>query len=128
MVRFSLLSFVVGFVACADPGPAPTVSSLTCDRAELVVGTSNSLLCTVGFEDLDGNVESVGVHFTDPASMQVSSEAPLVGASGVASGAGRITLILAPTAVGSATLDVHVVDANGNHSGKVSLSLACVAP
>ena len=128
MIRYCCLPLLLSLMACADPGSAPTASSLTCDHASLIVGATNNVICAIGFEDADANVESVGIRFADAAMMQVQSSSPVVGAAGITQGNAQLTLVLTPSAGGDATLSAHVVDAKGNSSNEVSLTIPCVAP
>lgn len=119
---------VLVFAGCADAGSAPSLTSLSCDPSTLNVAQTNTVTCDVAFEDADGDVDAVQIHFVDSANMVANSESPFAGADGLHSGIGRVTLLLLPSAVGTATLDIQVRDMQGNLSPANTATFNCVSP
>lgn len=119
---------VLGITGCSGAGSAPSLTSLSCDPSTLTVAQTNTVTCDVAFEDTDADVDAVQIHFVDSANMIANSESPFAGAEGLHSGIGRVTLLLRPSAVGNATLDVQVRDTQGNLSPPTTAPFTCVSP
>jgi hypothetical protein len=120
-------------VACAsstegvanDKGTAPQVSNLTLSSTTLASGKATTLTGSIQFTDPDADLDSfeITIGAAGQPNPQKLPSTKVANAQGQRSGTVQLTLIVQAPAAGAYQAEFYALDAKGNTSNKLTVSL-----
>lgn len=132
-VIFGLVA-ALGITGCGgddgdgDASTAPDISALSFDPGSIPSGQQTVVTGRLSFSDPDGDVDHLTGVFALGETRQMLAPVPITGVDRVTEGEVTFQLLLQPPAAMPLTVEVWLVDAEGNASNHLSGEIAVTAP